>query len=91
MIQHPTKGAITYHPYGYQQRLADVYHGYVHSVNLLPRQSGKCVNQHTKINIRNDKTGKTYDIPIGIYFEFIKSMQLGIAGPDVSAFEVQSM
>ena len=41
LIQHPTRGAIIYHPYGFQKRLADVYHGYVHSVNLLPRQSGK--------------------------------------------------
>jgi hypothetical protein len=41
MIQHPTRGAIVYHPYAYQRRLTDVYHNYVHSVNLLPRQSGK--------------------------------------------------
>ena len=41
MIQHPTRGAIVYHPYGYQRKLTDIYHNYVHSVNLLPRQSGK--------------------------------------------------
>lgn len=41
MIQHPVKGSIVYHPYKYQVGLANVFHNYVHSVNLLPRQSGK--------------------------------------------------
>lgn len=40
-IQHPTQGAINYHPYDYQRRLVQTYHNYIHSINLLPRQSGK--------------------------------------------------
>jgi hypothetical protein len=41
MIQHPTKGSMVYHPYGYQQRLINTYHNYRFSISLMPRQSGK--------------------------------------------------
>jgi hypothetical protein len=40
-IQHPTKGAIQYHPWEYQQRLIDTYHNYRFSISLMPRQTGK--------------------------------------------------
>ena len=40
-IQHPTKGAIQYHPYEYQERLIDTYHNYRYSISLMPRQTGK--------------------------------------------------
>jgi hypothetical protein len=40
-IQHPTKGKIQYHPFDYQQRLLDSYHGHRFSVNMLGRQMGK--------------------------------------------------
>lgn len=41
MIQHPTKGAINYHPWEYQERLIDTYHRFRFSISLMPRQSGK--------------------------------------------------
>lgn len=41
MIQHPTKGAINYHPWDYQKRLIHTYHNYRYSISLMPRQSGK--------------------------------------------------
>jgi len=41
MIQHPTKGSLVYHPYGYQKRLIETYHNYRYSISLMPRQSGK--------------------------------------------------
>ena len=41
MIQHPTKGAMVYHPWEYQTRLLNIYHNYTNSINLLPRQAGK--------------------------------------------------
>ena len=41
MIQHPTKGSMVYHPYGYQKRLINTYHNYRFSISLMPRQSGK--------------------------------------------------
>ena len=40
-IQHPTKGKIQYHPFKYQNRLLDSYHGHRFSVNMLGRQMGK--------------------------------------------------
>jgi hypothetical protein len=40
-IQHPTKGSIQYHPYGYQEKLIDTYHNYRFSISLMPRQTGK--------------------------------------------------
>ncbi len=40
-IQHPTKGAIQYHPFEYQERLIDTYHSYRYSISLMPRQTGK--------------------------------------------------
>ena len=40
-IQHPTKGAIQYHPFDYQERLIDTYHNYRFSISLMPRQTGK--------------------------------------------------
>jgi len=41
MIQHPTRGSLVYHPYGYQKRLIETYHNYRYSISLMPRQSGK--------------------------------------------------
>ena len=40
-IQHPTKGAIQYHPFEYQDRLIGSYHNYRFSISLMPRQTGK--------------------------------------------------
>ncbi len=41
MIQHPTRGSMVYHPWGYQRRLIETYHNYRFSISLMPRQSGK--------------------------------------------------
>jgi hypothetical protein len=41
MIQHPTKGAMQYHPWDYQERLIETYHKYRFSISLMPRQTGK--------------------------------------------------
>jgi hypothetical protein len=41
MIQHPTRGAMQYHPWDYQERLIETYHKYRFSISLMPRQTGK--------------------------------------------------
>ena len=41
MIQHPTKGAIHYRPWKFQERLIETYHKYRSSISLMPRQTGK--------------------------------------------------
>lgn len=40
-IQHPTKGRMLYHPFDYQRRLIETYHGYRFSISMMPRQTGK--------------------------------------------------
>lgn len=40
-IQHPTKGRLKYAPFPYQIHLAESFHNYRFSVNLLSRQLGK--------------------------------------------------
>lgn len=40
-IQHPTRGKMLYHPFEYQRRLINTYHGYRYSISLMPRQTGK--------------------------------------------------
>lgn len=43
-IQHPTRGAMQYHPYDYQEELIDVYHNYRYAIALMGRQMGKTVS-----------------------------------------------
>lgn len=40
-IQHPVQGKMLYHPFDYQKRLIQTYHGYRYSISLMPRQTGK--------------------------------------------------
>jgi hypothetical protein len=40
-IQHPTRGAIKFDPYEYQERLIHAYHDHKQTIAMLPRQSGK--------------------------------------------------
>ena len=40
-IQHPTKGKLLYHAFGYQKKLIHSYHNYRFSISLMPRQTGK--------------------------------------------------
>ena len=41
MIQHPTIGAIHYHPFPFQKQLIHNYHSYRNTISLMPRQTGK--------------------------------------------------
>ena len=40
-IQHPTRGKLLYHPFGYQKQLINTYHNYRYSISMMPRQTGK--------------------------------------------------
>ena len=40
-IQHPTKGSISFEPFGYQLELIENYNNYRRSINMLGRQMGK--------------------------------------------------
>ena len=90
-IQHPTKGQIKYKPFPFQIKLIENYHSKRFSISMLSRQTGKCVSSETDINIRNDKTGKIYKLPIELYYEFMRSQKNNVPGPDISAFEVKDV
>lgn len=90
-IQHPTQGKLLYTPYGYQERLIEVYHCYRKSVSLMSRQTGKCLRYSTMINIRNNHTNLEYELPIGIYHEYIKAKQNGTELPDISEYQVKKV
>jgi hypothetical protein len=88
-IQHPVKGKLLYTPYQYQRKLLENYHCYRNSISLCGRQLGKCLKGSSSwIDIRNKSTNKEYSIPIGVYYEFIKSQHEGTNGPDIEKFEI---
>lgn len=86
-IQHPVRGSMLYHPWDFQKRLINTYHSERFSISLMPRQSGKCFLGTTGINIRNNKTGKQYDLPIDVYYRFSKAKRNGTELPDLSGYE----
>ena len=90
-IQHPLLGKIKYQPFPYQRELAQSYHKYRFSINLLGRQLGKCFDGNTTvINIRNDQTGVTYEIPAIKFYEWQAANAAGTALPDISTYETKS-
>jgi len=68
-IQHPVKGKLLFDPFEYQLNLLNSYHSYRFNINMLPRQSGKCLTKEINIRIKHKDTGEEYDIPIGDFFE----------------------
>lgn len=73
-IQHPVKGKLLFDPFEYQLGLLESYHQCRLSVNMMPRQSGKCLKSNTNIKIRNNKTGEIREIPIGEFYEMQKNI-----------------
>lgn len=69
-IQHPVKGKMLFHPYDYQLGLLDSYHNNRFNINMLPRQSGKCLQgETTMINVRNNETGAEYELSIKDFYD----------------------
>ena len=69
-IQHPKMGKVLFKPYDYQLRLLQSYHEHRFSVNLLPRQSGKCLKgDTTMIKIRNKTSGEELEITIKDFYD----------------------
>lgn len=76
-IQHPTKGKMIFAPFVYQEGLLKSYHNYTFNVNILPRQSGKCLTSTAMINIRNKITGELREITIGDFYDMQKNKSGG--------------
>ena len=75
-IQHPTKGAMVFQPFDYQEGLAKNMHENRLSCNLLSRQLGKCVSHDTLITIRNPTTGNTYGLTMGQWYDILMDVSL---------------
>lgn len=48
-IQHPTRGAIPFEPYEYQERLIQAYNDNTYTIAMLPRQMGKALCNETPV------------------------------------------
>jgi len=72
-IVHPVRGFIKMEPYPYQYDILELAKNEKFILLLLPRQSGKCLNFKNNIKVRNKKTGKVEELPIGKFYERIKS------------------
>ncbi len=77
-IQHSVKGKLLFEPFEYQIGLLNSYHSKRFNVNMLPRQSGKCVINQSLITIRNNKTGEEMDITIGEFYEMQQNSVQGL-------------
>lgn len=68
-VQHPTRGALPFHLYDYQEELIDNFHNNRYSIALTGRQMGKCLEKNTKIKIKSP-SGKIYDLSIGDFYKW---------------------
>ena len=76
-IKHPVKGKVKFEPWNFQKQLILAYWKNLKVVALYPRQVGKCQTADSIICIKNQNTGGTYDIPIGIFYEYQKAKKRG--------------
>ncbi len=53
-VQHPTKGALQFVPYPYQEELIKTFHANRFSIALIGRQQGKCLSFSTFIKQNNN-------------------------------------
>ncbi|MBC8550110.1 MAG: hypothetical protein H8D23_10695 [Candidatus Brocadiales bacterium] len=72
-IQHPIHGKLKYAPYPFQDELIDTYHNYRFNINMMPRQTGKCLFEKINIRIKHKDTGEELEISVGDFFEMQKN------------------
>lgn len=85
-IQHPTRGSMLYQPYDYQVELAENYHNFRYSINLLSRQLGKCFVGNSIITVKNSQE-EIYDIPAKIFYEYQVATRDNLPLPDISKYK----
>lgn len=59
------EGFILFKPYKYQEELIEAFQNHRFNISLQSRQSGKCVDHDTMINVRHKVTGEIKNISIG--------------------------
>lgn len=67
------EGVIPFKLYDYQKDMIRNYHQHRFNINLLSRQSGKCVSKDINITVRNKKTGEVYELPIGDFYKMCQN------------------
>jgi hypothetical protein len=77
-LQHAKKGKMLFVPYDFQKELINNYHNYRFSINMCSRQMGKCLAESMNVTVKNNKTNKIYDLPIGIFYEFNLAKKQGL-------------
>jgi len=87
-IQHPQKGRMPFVAYPFQTELIKTYWKQTNTIAMIPRQSGKCVSCNTDIRIKHSKTGKQYNLPVEVYYDFIAAMKSGLDPVDISQYEI---
>jgi hypothetical protein len=75
-IVHPDEGRIEFEPYPFQKEIFKTIAEKQFIVLNISRQTGKCVQNQTLINIRNKKTGEIEEISIGNFYEREKNKQV---------------
>lgn len=86
-IQHPLHGKLQFTAYPFQRDLINTYWQNRNTIAMIPRQAGKCCINATLVTIKNNSTGKIFDIPIGTYYEYMYCLQHGSTLPDITQYE----
>jgi hypothetical protein len=87
-IQHPVKGKMPFEAYQFQRELINTYWQNRNTIAMIPRQSGKCCLNSTIITVKQNSTGKQYDIPIGEYHQWASDMRdHGTSGIDINRYQ----
>lgn len=89
-IQHPVKGKMRFAPYDYQLKLMESYHNHRYSINMCPRQSGKCVTGDATIHIKNPDTHEEFIVPIDVFYEYNHAKQLNKPLPCLTKFKINN-
>lgn len=74
-IVHIDHGVVPFMLYDYQKKVIELYKESRFITLKFPRQSGKCFDFFTCINIRNKYNGETRKITIGEFYEMQKRKQ----------------
>ena len=77
-IQHPVKGKLLFDAFPYQEKLLHSYHNYRQNINMMPRQSGKCLTNQGLIKIKHKTTGEEMEISIGEFYDMQKRMATNV-------------
>lgn len=67
-------GVVMFKLYPYQQRLIEAIHTNNRVIGKIFRQSGKCCEYTTPINIRNKETGEIVTMSIGDFYHEIEEV-----------------